>query len=313
MKWEDERQSDNVDDLRGDGGGGGGGGGLGGLGGLLGLLPLLGLRGGVGVLIVIALVIFGGPLLRGLSGGGGVAPPSAQSGPGFQGQPTESASQTSAGGDVDMRFVRAIAAYTEDTWTQVFKENGRTYTAPRIEIYSQGHQTGCGLGQTAMGPFYCPRDRKVWLDLAFFQELSGRFGAPGRFAEAYVIAHEVGHHVQTLLGTTAKVDAQRAEMSRSEFNPLSVRVELQADCYAGVWAAVTNRNKAFIEPGDIEGGLRAAAAVGDDTLQRESQGRVSPDSFTHGSAAQRMRWFRSGYDGASLDACDTFSPAYSSL
>jgi predicted metalloprotease len=313
MRWEDERQSDNVDDLRGDGGGGGGfGGGLGGLGGLLGLLPLLGLRGGIGVLVVIAIVIFGGPLLNALTGSGS-APPASQSGPGFQGPPPAASGQTGASQDVDLRFVRAVAAYTEDTWTQVFQAQGRTYTPPRIEIYSQGHATGCGYGQSAMGPFYCPRDRKVWLDLAFFQELSGRFGAPGRFAEAYVIAHEVGHHVQTLLGVTQKVDAQREGLSRSEANPLSVRVELQADCYAGVWTAATNRSKAFLEPGDIDEGLRAAAAVGDDTLQQETQGRVVPDSFTHGTSAQRVRWFRKGYDGGALDACDTFGPAYTDL
>jgi hypothetical protein len=312
MRWEDERQSDNVDDLRGDGGGGGLGGGLGGLGGLFALLPLLGMRGGIGVLIIIGLLMFGGPILSGLGGGGASHAPGQTSSSGFQGYPDQ-AVQRPAGGDENMRFVRAVAAYTEDTWSQIFTQNGRTYTPPRIEIYSEGHQTGCGYGQAAMGPFYCPRDRKVWLDLAFFDELSGRFGAPGRFAEAYVIAHEVGHHIQTLLGTTQKVEAQRASLSKSQSNALSVRVELQADCYAGVWAQVTNQRRNFIEPGDIEGGLRAAAAVGDDTLQQETQGRVVPDSFTHGTSAQRMRWFRAGYQSGSIGACDTFTPAYSSL
>ena len=311
MRWEDERQSSNVDDLRGDGGGGGGFGGGGGLGGLLGLLPLiLSMPGGIVIVLVIgALFLFGGPLLRG--GGGADRAPPTRSASGFQGQ-SQSAAQPGAT-DENLRFVRAVAAYTEDTWSQVFQQNGRTYTPPRIEIYSKGHQTGCGFGQAAMGPFYCPQDRKVWLDLAFFDELSGRFGAPGRFAEAYVIAHEVGHHVQTLLGTTQKVDAMRARMSPSEANTLSVRVELQADCYAGVWAQVTNRSKNFIEPGDIEGGLRAAAAVGDDTLQQETQGRVVPDSFTHGSSAQRTRWFKAGYATGDINSCDTFTSNYGSL
>ena len=314
MRWEDERQSGNVDDLRGDSQGGGGGGG-GGLGGLLGLLPLiLSMPGGIVIVIVIgALYFFGGPLLSGMTGGGQNQAPPAQSSSGFQGQQAAQDGQVPVSQDENMRFVRAVAAYTEDSWGQVFQQMGRTYTPPRIEIYSKGHQTGCGFGQSAMGPFYCPRDRKVWLDLAFFDELSGRFGAPGRFAEAYVIAHEVGHHVQTLLGTTQKVDAQRQNLSRAEANPLSVRVELQADCYAGVWAQVTNRTKNFIEPGDIEGGLRAASAVGDDTLQQETQGRVAPDSFTHGSSAQRMRWFKAGYATGDIASCDTFTPDYGSL
>lgn len=319
MEWEDERQSSNVDDLRGESGGGGGGfgGGLGGLGGLLGLLPLLGLRGGIGVLVVIALLFFGAPLLRGLSGGG--APPSQQSSSGFQGPPADSQQAASGGSDENLRFVRAVAAYTEDTWTRLFQAQGKTYRPPRIELYARGHQTGCGFGQTAMGPFYCPRDRKVWLDLGFFDELSGRFGAPGRFAEAYVIAHEVGHHVQTLLGTTQRVDAQREQGgSKTDANRLSVRVELQADCYAGVWAKATNdarvsQGKVFLQDGDIEGGLRAASAVGDDTLQREVQGQVAPDSFTHGTSAQRVRWFRQGFSTGDMGQCDTFSPGYADL
>ena len=211
--------------------------------------------------------------------------------------------------------MRAVAAYTEDTWKALFAAQGKTYTPPRIELYSQGHQTGCGYGQSAMGPFYCPQDRKVWLDLSFFDELSGRFGAPGRFAEAYVIAHEVGHHVQTLLGTTRKVDAERQGLSSTDANRLSVRVELQADCYAGVWAKATNdqmqaQGRKFLDDGDIPGGLRAATAVGDDTLQQETQGRVAPDSFTHGTSAQRTHWFRQGFSTADIGSCDTFSPDY---
>ena len=171
-------------------------------------------------------------------------------------------------------------------------------------------QTACGQGQTEMGPFYCPGDRKVYLDLAFFEELSGRFGAPGRFAQAYVIAHEVGHHVQNLTGVMDQ--RQRGALGGSR-NEQSVRTELQADCYAGVWANRTNRDKQILEPGDLEQGLKAASAVGDDTLQRQARGRVVPDSFTHGSSEQRVRWFRTGYDGGDMARCDTFSPGYGEL
>ena len=327
MKWEDERQSDNVDDLRGDNQGGGGFGGGGGGGGLIGLLfsilPMLGLRGGIGVIVVIAIVVFALPMLGNLGGGGQAGPqtaPSQRSASGFQPESSSGAPRAaSPAGDENLRFVRAVAAYTEDTWTGLFAQEGKTYSRPRIELYTRGHQTGCGFGQAAMGPFYCPQDRKVWLDLAFFDELSGRFGAPGRFAEAYVIAHEIGHHVQTLLGTTQKVDAQRRSLGRgTEGNRLSVRVELQADCYAGVWTKATNdraqaSGKVFLEDGDIAGGLKAATAVGDDTLQQESQGRVAPDSFTHGTSAQRVRWFRQGFSTGQIAACDTFSPDYGSL
>ena len=180
-------------------------------------------------------------------------------------------------------------------------------------LYDEDHPTGCGEGQAAMGPFYCPADRKVYLDLSFFHELSGRFGAPGRFAEAYVIAHEVGHHVQNLEGVSDQ--AQRAEQSTGKVgrNQISVRVELQADCYAGVWAAITNQRTHFLDEGDIDQGLAAASAVGDDTLQRDTQGRVVPDAFTHGTSAQRTKWFRQGYDSARLESCDTFKPDYDAL
>ena len=213
-----------------------------------------------------------------------------------------------------MRFVRKVAGLTEDTWTQVFQDMGRTYRAPRFTIYTGGHKTACGYGQTEMGPFYCPGDQRVYLDLAFFQELSGRFGAPGDFAKAYVVAHEVGHHVQHLLGTLGD-DGARQTHAGDTRNETSVRTELQADCYAGVWAMQTNRlhGGRIMEPGDLEAGLKAASAVGDDTLQRQSRGSVAPDSFTHGAASQRTHWLRTGYETGDIKACDTFSPAYDQL
>ena len=310
MRWDDERQSTNVDDLRGQdtgGGGGGFGGGGGGLGMLFALLPLLGRGGGGGlvVLVIIGAVIF---LPRLLAGGGAGAP--AQPSGYTQAQAPGAAPGAQ---DEDIRFVRAVTAYTEDTWGRIFQAQGRTYQPPRVTVYTRGVSTGCGAGQAAMGPFYCPADHRVYLDLSFFQELSGRFGAPGRFAEAYVIAHEVGHHVQTLLGTMAKVDAQRGAAGGRGGNPLSVRTELQADCYAGVWANQTQAATHFLDPGDVDQALAAATAVGDDTLQKETQGRVVPDSFTHGSSEQRVRWFKRGFQSGDMEQCDTFSGPYDQL
>jgi predicted metalloprotease len=210
------------------------------------------------------------------------------------------------------RFVDTILSSTTDVWRAEFRKMGRTYqpTNPLV-LYDQATGTQCGTGQAAMGPFYCPLDRRVYLDLEFFQELAGRFGAPGDFAQAYVLAHEVGHHVQNLLGTSSRVQAaeQRAR-SQAEANRYSVALELQADCFAGVWAAHASEvsdGKVALKPGDLEEGLRAAQAVGDDTLQRKSRGRVMPDSFTHGSAAQRQSWLRRGFDTGDLAQCDTFS------
>ncbi len=309
MRWEDERQSTNVDDLRGqDTGGGygfGGGGGGGGLGMLFALLPLVARGGGGGlvVLLIIGAVIF---LPRLLGSGGGQEAPSQPSG-------YSQAQGAPAAGDEDIRFVRAVTGYTEDTWGRIFQAQGRTYEPPRVTVYTHAITTGCGAGQAAMGPFYCPADHHVYVDLSFFKELSGRFGAPGRFAEAYVIAHEVGHHVQTLLGTTAKVDEQRGAMGARNDNPLSVRTELQADCYAGVWANQTNRTTHFLEAGDVDQAMAAASAVGDDTLQKETQGRVVPDSFTHGTSAERTRWFKRGFESGDMGQCDTYSPAYDQL
>ena len=194
---------------------------------------------------------------------------------------------------------------TEDTWGQVFSERSARYEPPVLVLFTDATQSACGLGQSAMGPFYCPGDRKVYLDLSFFADLAQRFGAPGEFARAYVVAHEVGHHVQTLMGLGERVHALRERSSERDANALSVRQELQADCYAGVWGHYAAR-RGLVQPGDAEEGLRAAAAIGDDRLQRQAQGRVAPESFTHGSSEQRVTWLRRGLDTGKVESCDTF-------
>jgi uncharacterized protein len=203
--------------------------------------------------------------------------------------------------------VAQVLKDTEDVWTEVFQSMGKRYTAPKLVIFSRATRTGCGVGQTAMGPFYCPLDQQVYIDLAFYDELKRRFNAPGDFAQAYVIAHEVGHHVQTLLGISDQVQRQKSRASERQSNAIQVRMELQADCYAGVWAARDYQlHKDRIQPGDIESGLNAAAQIGDDTLQKKSQGYVVPDAFTHGSSAQRVGWFKQGMRTGQLQSCDTF-------
>lgn len=220
--------------------------------------------------------------------------------------------QTAPGDDKLKDFVSVILAHTEDTWTPIFKEMDRTYSPPKLVLYTGQVSSACGLGQAAMGPFYCPGDYKMYIDLSFFQEMKSRLGAPGDFAQAYVIAHEVGHHVQTLLGISKQVNEARRQASKTRSNQLSVRMELQADCFSGVWARKANeRNikqtgQALLETGDLEEGLNAAEAIGDDRLQRQSQGFVVPDSFTHGTSAQRARWFTRGYETGDLRECDTF-------
>jgi predicted metalloprotease len=204
------------------------------------------------------------------------------------------------------QFVSVVLADTEDVWREQFRQLGREYEEPTLVLFSGRVESACGLASSAVGPFYCPRDHKLYIDLAFFEELKRRFGAPGDFAQAYVIAHEVGHHVQTLLGTNAKVDRLRGRISQQEFNQLSVRLELQADFLAGVWAHHAQRSQQILEPGDLEEALRAAAAIGDDRLQRQAQGYVVPDSFTHGSSEQRIRWFRRGFETGDLSQGDTF-------
>ncbi|HEY8537930.1 MAG TPA: neutral zinc metallopeptidase [Steroidobacteraceae bacterium] len=212
--------------------------------------------------------------------------------------------EESAGEASARELVSVVLADTEDTWGQIFAAAGRTYEPPTLVLFSEAVQTACGIGQAASGPFYCPVDRKVYIDLTFYDELHRRFGAPGDFAQAYVIAHEVGHHVQTLLGISQRTQAARARASAAEANAISVRQELQADCFAGLWAHYAERSRPFLEEGDVEEGLNAASAIGDDRL---SQGRAPPESFTHGTSAQRVRWFRLGLEGGSLAQCDTFS------
>lgn len=290
MKWEGNRESDNVEDRRDEGGGGGG-------------FPVFGGRGiGIGT-IVIALIggwVFGiNPLtlLGMLSGGGAPAQVQTQQAPAHR-PPAD---------DTMARFVSTVLADTEDVWADVFRQNGTAYQNPRLVLFRDRTPTACGTGQAAMGPFYCPADRKVYIDLGFYETLRNRLGAPGDFAQAYVIAHEVGHHVQNLLGISSRVDQMRGRVSQVEYNHLSVRLELQADCFAGVWAHNAQNARQILEQGDVEEAMNAAAKIGDDALQRASGGAVVPDSFTHGTSAQRQRWFRTGLDSGSIKACDTFS------
>ncbi len=283
----DGRESENIEDRRGAGGFGGG----------LGGMPVRIAGGGIGTIAIILLALFLGvdPSVI-LSGGDGPAP---QAVPGRQ-------VEEPAGEEGPRRFVAQVLATTEDSWSAIFQRNGQRYQPPNLVLYSGVTQTACGMGQAAMGPFYCPADRKVYLDMSFFRDMERKLGAPGEFARAYVIAHEVGHHVQTLLGITERVDAMRRRAGEAEANALSVRMELQADCFAGVWARHTEQAQQFLERGDLESGLNAAAAVGDDRLQRRSGGMVVPESFTHGSSAQRVRWFRRGFESGEVRQCDSF-------
>ncbi len=296
MRLDDYRTSDNVGDQRGQSFGGGGG--MGGVGGFLPMiLGLVASRFGiVGVIVVIA-----GAWLLGMFGGGGQRAVS----PAQQQAAGKTAAETCAV-DAASRFSCQVLASTEDTWTRVFQQSGVRYQPTKLVFYSGRGQSGCGAAQSAMGPFYCPTDQSVYLDTGFYGELSQRFGAAGDFAQAYVIAHEVGHHIQDLQGTLEKSRAFQTRAGQTEGNAMQVRVELQADCYAGVWAA---QNKDRLEPGDVEEGMTAASAIGDDKLQSQAGGRVSPESFTHGTSAQRMAWLRRGLQSGDPAQCDTFSGA----
>ena len=284
MKWEGNRQSDNVEDRRVSGGG----------------MPVFGGRSiGIGTIVVALLggwVLGINPLtILGLLSGGSPA------------QVQQVPAQRPPADDTMARFVSTVLADTEDVWQEVFRQQGGTSQQPRLVLFRGATPTACGMGQAAMGPFYCPGDRKVYIDLGFYQTLKDRLGAPGDFAQAYVIAHEVGHHVQNLLGISTQVDQMRGRVGQAELNRQSVRLELQADCFAGVWAHHAQNARQILEQGDVEEAMNAAAKIGDDALQRAGGGAVVPDSFTHGTSAQRQRWFHTGLQLGSLKSCDTFA------
>lgn len=306
MRWRGRRQSSNIEDRRGasPAGSGGLGGGRGG--GVLRLLPLalrfLGVKGTIAVVLALgAYSYFSGGGLGGLLGG--LAGTGVPQSPATESTPVEQSAEEQA----MVEFVAVVLADTEDTWHALFDGRGETYKEPRLVLYRGAVNSACGLGQAAMGPFYCPADQKVYLDLGFFEELARRHGAPGDFAQAYVVAHEVGHHVQTVMGISAKVQQAKQGLDETAVNRLSVRQELQADCFAGIWGHYADRSRQLLERGDIEEGLNAASAIGDDRLQRQARGTVSPESFTHGTSEQRVRWFRTGLEQGSLAACDTFA------
>jgi hypothetical protein len=281
VRWDDLRQSSNVEDVRGGTGGGG-----------------RGLKLGLGgTLLALVASYFLGIDPRVILGLMSAAPSQGPAPVASQGTPT----------DEQGRFIAAVLGETEDTWSAIFKANGAQYVPPKLVLYRNQMPTACGTGSAAAGPFYCPLDRKVYLDLGFFQQLSDEFHAPGQFAEAYVLAHEVGHHVQNLLGIAGKVRQAQQRASEAQANQLSVRLELQADCFAGVWAKHADETKHILEQGDVESALKAASAVGDDTIQKRAQGYVVPESFTHGSAAERTSWFKRGLANGSIQDCDTFA------
>ncbi|MEZ5855290.1 MAG: neutral zinc metallopeptidase [Hyphomicrobiaceae bacterium] len=319
MRYDDrDRESSNVEDRRGESGSPFG------RGGMRIPIPMGGGRGGFSIttLLIIGaiMMLFGfNPLdiLRGGLGGGGgggiQVPQLPRIDPGASRQGSNPFELPGRNAQVDpsqdemKRFIGRVLADTEDVWSRVFKQFGRDYKEPKLVIFSGAFPTACGTGQAAMGPFYCPLDQKIYIDLAFYEELKRRFRAPGDFAQAYVVAHEVGHHVQTLLGIAEQVQRAKARMSERDANRVQVKMELQADCLAGVWAAMTHQAKNRLQPGDIEEGLNAAQAIGDDMIQRQQTGRVVPDAFTHGSSAQRVRWFRKGLETAQVRECDTFN------
>jgi predicted metalloprotease len=279
MRWAGGRRSDNIEDRRGIG------------------VPLGVAGGGLGTVVILVLALFFGFDPGAILNTDTPAP----------GPSTQAPSSASPSLDGQKDFVSVVLADTEDTWSELFRRMNREYRPPKLVLFRSAVQSACGMAGSAVGPFYCPNDHKLYLDLDFFRALSERFKAPGDFAQAYVIAHEVGHHVQTLLGVSDKVASARERMARSDANALSVRVELQADCYAGVWAHHASASRQLLEQGDLEEGLRAAAAIGDDRLQRQGQGRVAPDSFTHGTSEQRSRWFKRGFDSGEVRRCDTFA------
>ena len=278
MRWQGRRGSSNVEDRRG---------------------TRYGKAGGIGIgTVVLALIaMYFGQDPSVVLQNAQQSAPTAEQGP-YQ----ETADEAQL-----REFISVVLADTEETWGQIFTQAGRTYEQPKLVLFSGAVESACGFAQAAVGPFYCPGDHKLYIDLSFYQELQSRFGAPGDFAQAYVVAHEVGHHVQTLLGISEKNMAARQRASEAEANALSVRQELQADCFAGIWAHNADRLRQLLEQGDIEEGLNAASAIGDDRLQKQARGYVAPESFTHGSSEQRVRWFKRGYEAGSVPNCDTFA------
>src|SRR5210317_141993 len=296
MRWKNRRKSSNIEDRRGQSAGIGGGS----RSGLLSFIPML-VRTKTGrTMLLIGVVVFFGSRMMGIDllplllGGGGSTVSS---------EPRELTAAEKEMGD----FVAAVLADTEDTWQALFRKQGGTYREPTLVLFSGRVNSACGMATSAVGPFYCPGDQQLYIDLSFFHDLKARHGAPGDFAQAYVVAHEVGHHVQTLLGISQQVQQAGRGKSKAAVNALSVRQELQADCFAGVWGHAANTQRQLLDPGDLEEALRAATAIGDDRLQREATGQVVPDSFTHGSSEQRVRWFREGFEGGDLAGCDTFA------
>ncbi|WP_269930544.1 KPN_02809 family neutral zinc metallopeptidase [Aminobacter sp. HY435] len=300
MRWRGRRQSDNIEDTRGQGGGGFGGG-LGGGGGRLPMGPRISGGGGLTGIIILVVLFFalracGIDPMQVLTEGG-------DSVPGGGGQVTEGGAPAN---DEMTQFVSTVLAETEDTWNGIFQAEGLKYQEPKLVLFSGQVRSACGFASSASGPFYCPGDQKVYLDTAFFNQLAKQFGAAGDFAQAYVIAHEVGHHVQNLTGILPKFNQMRQRMSEADANAMSMRVELQADCFAGVWGHYTDQ-KGLLEQGDIDEALNAAQQIGDDTLQKRMQGYVVPESFNHGTSDQRQRWFAAGFQSGKLSACDTFN------
>lgn len=287
MKWEGNRESENVEDRRGESAGGGFGFG----GRSIGL--------GTVVIALVASYFLGVNPMTILSLLSGGSPQVSQI--------QQSPAQRPPASDQMAKFVSTVLADTEDTWSELFRAQGSTYTNPRLVLFSGGVPTACGTGVSATGPFYCPGDQKIYIDLNFYRLMQQRFHVSGEFAQAYVIAHEVGHHVQHLMGISDKVESARRRMSEAQANAMSVRLELQADCFAGVWAYHADRTRHILEQGDVETALNAASAIGDDALQRQSQGEVVPDSFTHGTSAQRVRWFKRGIESGQVSACNTFA------
>ncbi len=298
MRWRDGRRSDNVEDRRGQNVGMAA---AGAVPLIMRFLPsLIRSKTGRTILLVGVVAVIGGRLmgvdvLSMLTGGGASMAPG-----GTPAELTQAEKEAS-------EFVSVVLADTEETWNTIFRQGGAQYKEPKLVLFSGRVNSACGMASAAVGPFYCPGDQKLYIDLTFFDDLKRRHGAPGDFAQAYVIAHEVGHHVQTLTGTSNKVRAAQRGRSKTEANQLSVRQELQADCYAGIWGHMANTQRQILDPGDLEEALRAATAIGDDRLQQQAGGRVVPDSFTHGSSEQRVRWFRKGFETGDVNACDTFA------